>query len=421
MEGLTIEFLKGELKKHNLPITGLKAELLERYRSIGTRQTQVEDYQPAKHKMQDSNHCNAKKPKIISNDTEASLVSEAFSQEQNADCMDDDDSEELYQIPKIKDLSEIEHHLATINRTLLDFDFEKLCCVSLQNINIYCCLVCGKFLQGRGKSSHAYFHSMNEDHHVFLNLETLETWILPDLVKISHPSLNDIFYALKPTYTSEDVNNLKNTEKSIDLHGKEYIPGYVGLNDIKNNDFVNVIVHAISQVEIVRKYFLLGKEKKGSELVKRFGMLLRKIWNPKAFKGHVSPHEFIQEVSNSSKKRFKLGVQSDAIEFLSWLLNTLHFGLGGTKKPISSVIYRAFQGEIYMDTQAARHNEDLEIIKHFDDQFPIKTSSTPFLFLSLDLPMQPLFEAEESIVPQISISALLSKYVGEVIVVFMLF
>jgi uncharacterized UBP type Zn finger protein len=26
---------------------------------------------------------------------------------------------------------------------------------------------------GRGKSSHAYFHSLHEDHHVFINLQSL--------------------------------------------------------------------------------------------------------------------------------------------------------------------------------------------------------------------------------------------------------
>lgn len=36
--------------------------------------------------------------------------------------------------------------VGTINRQLLDFDFEKLCSVSLQNSNVYACLVCGKAL-----------------------------------------------------------------------------------------------------------------------------------------------------------------------------------------------------------------------------------------------------------------------------------
>lgn len=59
-----------------------------------------------------------------------------------------------------------------INRAALDFDFEKVCSVSLSNINIYGCLVCGKYFQGRGKKSYAYAHSIHEDHHVFINLDT---------------------------------------------------------------------------------------------------------------------------------------------------------------------------------------------------------------------------------------------------------
>jgi U4/U6.U5 tri-snRNP-associated protein 2 len=38
--------------------------------------------------------------------------------------------------------------LDTIRRDILDFDFEKLCSVSLTNVNVYACLVCGKYFQG---------------------------------------------------------------------------------------------------------------------------------------------------------------------------------------------------------------------------------------------------------------------------------
>ena len=64
------------------------------------------------------------------------------------------------------------HLDAQINRATLDFDFEKVCSVSLSNINIYGCLVCGKYFQGRGRKSYAYAHSIHDDHHVFINLET---------------------------------------------------------------------------------------------------------------------------------------------------------------------------------------------------------------------------------------------------------
>lgn len=40
-------------------------------------------------------------------------------------------------------------YLDTINRGVLDFDFEKLCSISLSKINVYACLVCGKYFQGK--------------------------------------------------------------------------------------------------------------------------------------------------------------------------------------------------------------------------------------------------------------------------------
>lgn len=39
-------------------------------------------------------------------------------------------------------------YLDTVNRALLDFDFEKVCSVSSTNVNVYACLTCGKYFQG---------------------------------------------------------------------------------------------------------------------------------------------------------------------------------------------------------------------------------------------------------------------------------
>lgn len=72
--------------------------------------------------------------------------------------------------------------------------------------------------------------------------------------------------------------------------------------------------------------------------MQRFSTLVRKIWNPRAFKGQVSPHELLQEIVYASDKKFKLAEQSDPLEFLSWFLNTLHKDLGGTKKQNSSML-----------------------------------------------------------------------------------
>ena len=60
----------------------------------------------------------------------------------------------------------------TIDRSTLDFDLARSCSVSSVLTNIYACLVCGKYFQGRGPHSHAYFHALHTDHHLFINLET---------------------------------------------------------------------------------------------------------------------------------------------------------------------------------------------------------------------------------------------------------
>ena len=45
---------------------------------------------------------------------------------------------------------------------------------------------------GRGQKSHAYTHSVQDSHHVFLNLETMKFYCLPDNYQIIDQSLEDI-------------------------------------------------------------------------------------------------------------------------------------------------------------------------------------------------------------------------------------
>jgi len=59
-------------------------------------------------------------------------------------------------------------------------------------------------------------------------------------------------------------------------------------------------------------------------LIQRFSELIRKIWSPHNFKGHVSPHEFMQAITLASSNKFKIVEQSDSINFLSWFFNSIH-------------------------------------------------------------------------------------------------
>lgn len=247
--------------------------------------------------------------------------------------------------------------------------------MTLSHNNIYACLVDGKYFQGRGKTSPAYAHALNEDHHVFINLETQKVFVLPDGYEVNDASLADIQYLLKPTF---DPPLLKRIDRSLapafDLAQKPYYPGFVGLNNMKFNSYMNAVVQLVLHVPPLRDYFILSplpSSSSTSELVRRFAMLARKVWNPRQFKAQVSPHEFLQEVANASHGRFKITEHGDPIDFLSWLLNQLHRDLGGSKRPRSSesrlgsgtertsrtdhagtgIIYSTFQGEVRVDDQ----------------------------------------------------------------------
>ncbi|KAM7217453.1 hypothetical protein V8F06_007202 [Rhypophila decipiens] len=340
--------------------------------------------------------------------------------QEDQDESDDDEEEEKAPIRQSAPTEGYDDlYLDTIDRNVLDFDFEKLCSISLSNINVYACLVCGKYFQGRGPKSHAYFHALDEDHHVFINMSTQKVYVLPEGYEVQSKSLDDIKYVSDPRYTKAEVLTFDRIPRtSFALSGKEYRPGFVGMNNIKENDYLNVIVQALSHVSPLRNYFLLtdfGKSP-ANELVKRTSILFRKIWNPRAFKSHVSPHELLQEISLRSNKRFTLSAQSDPVDFLSWYLNNLHLGLGGSKtRPQSSPIQHIFQGKLKLESQEIQtRNDTLADRLRFQDSSVINVSSSRFLLLTLDLPAAPLFqdEQERNIIPQVPLTTILAKYNG---------
>jgi U4/U6.U5 tri-snRNP-associated protein 2 len=139
-----------------------------------------------------------------------------------------------------------------------------------------------------------------------------------------------------------------------------------------------------------------------------------KVWHSRNFKNHISPHELLQAVAVRSKKRFRIGVQSDPIMFMAWFLNTLHKDLGGTSKRNSSIISRTFQGEIETklekDIVSTEDPEDEE----GGSNVRVVTQRIKFLYLSLTLPATALF-AEEKQYKQVPLFQLLSKFDGETV------
>jgi Zn-finger in ubiquitin-hydrolases and other protein len=162
---------------------------------------------------------------------------------------------------------------------MLEFDFEKVCSVTMLNLNVYGCLVCGKYFtgatlvvhcpnSGRGKSTPAYAHSINEDHHVYINLQTLKVYILPENYEVRSAALDDIKHVVNPTFTKEQVAKLdKDNEERYTLVNDRYLPGshfpcqanlgFVGINNIKANDYENVVIQLLTHVPPLRNFFIL--------------------------------------------------------------------------------------------------------------------------------------------------------------------
>lgn len=125
---------------------------------------------------------------------------------------------------------------------------------------------------------------------------------------------------MNPTFSPEQIEAQdKNLKMSRAYDGTLYLPGIVGLNNIKANDYSNVVIQALVNVAPLRDYFMREQNYSNIKvvpgdiminLVKRFGELTRKLWNPSNFKAHVSPHEMLQAVAKCSKKKFQITQQS---------------------------------------------------------------------------------------------------------------
>lgn len=176
---------------------------------------------------------------------------------------------------------------------------------------------------------------------------------------------------------------------------------------------------------------------KFSPLAQCFGDLVRKMWSDKRFKSNVDPHMMIQAVSVASKKRFHIGKQAEAGEFMAWLLHHLHVGMGGSlKKSGSSVIHDIFQGKVEVTTRERKKKtvkvevKSNSIANNVDDQATTATDSnkittmewvteetvnnTNFLQLTLDIPEKPLFKDDEGglVIPQEPLANVLNKFNG---------
>lgn len=112
-------------------------------------------------------------------------------------------------------------------------------------------------LVGRGKNSPAYFHSMSQDHHLFMHLDTKSVYCLPENYQVIKGYVEDIAHNVDPTYTEEDIQKLQSGAASTyDISKRKYIPGFIGLNNVKQHDYLNCVAQAFAHLPRVRDWAL---------------------------------------------------------------------------------------------------------------------------------------------------------------------
>jgi len=187
---------------------------------------------------------------------------------------------------------------------------------------------------------------------------------------------------------------------------------------------MNVVIQAVTRSALFRNFFLIPDNYKGKThpVVVRTGELVRKLWTRNHFKAHISPHELLQAVVATSNKRFRITEQSDAVDFLTWYLNTLHMNLA-KKRTSKSIVTAAFQGRMVVTQRRLTskelvnnevEHEKAQLAERNLESFETTTSEAPFLYLSLDVPPPPLYtDAEkENIIPQVPLFSLFDKFDG---------
>ncbi|KAH3902995.1 uncharacterized protein SCODWIG_01539 [Saccharomycodes ludwigii] len=310
----------------------------------------------------------------------------------------------------ISDISKIQHlETSCIILKNLAFDNEPICSVTLSNLNIYCCLTCGKYFRGKNFESPAYQHALqNFNHKLFVkmcndtdNYNTVHQFItLPDmeLIDASKSKLLTIIQNnINPKAIT--INTIENKECFDFINKKKYITGCVPLTNEQGMDHVNVIIQLLSQLNEFKSFneennILTaatnstcpnGSNDTSVLLQKKLLKIIRKIWNPELIKANISPIELINFLNNhyySNQRNFAseefLHSLNDPKSLYVWLIHHLH-----NKKLLTENL----KGYILV----TKTKIDLTNLKPIPNEKP-KKFITPFYLLSVDLPKTSIFK-----------------------------
>lgn len=284
-----------------------------------------------------------------------------------------------------------------VQRSHLNFDFDKICTVTLSHINIYCCLTCGKYLQGRDRNSPAFLHSVNTYHQLYLSFHNLQLYSLPEnkIVKAQYfnETLDSIRFAAFPVFKSSEL--LEYPKRCLDIAGNSYFNGFVPLTDSLGRDFCNVILMAIGHVIPLRDWLVTKCDRDANnEFVKFLSLVTRKQWNPSLFRVSVLTDELLGYLALNEPK---LLTQHDPRSFL---LHILHL-MASQSSELKKLVNENIQGQLEICTNK--------------DSVTITKKRVPFKCLTLDLPSESFFKSSSTkdTINQVQLGELFKKYYGK--------
>ncbi|ORY87617.1 hypothetical protein BCR37DRAFT_375478 [Protomyces lactucae-debilis] len=331
-------------------------------------------------------------------------------------------------------------YLETVHRELLEPDAARLCSVTLADTNVYACLSCGEYLQGRGKATPAYAHSLDTDHRLFLRTTDSVIYVLPEGSLCKSLLLHDIKQAYNPFYSQTDLNGLDTLELHETRPGIYHGPGLIPIHKLGRDGALNAIFHALSHVRILRSKLLQLPNDRDyyaglPPLLQELSLLFRKLWR-RGLRNHVSAVQAAARMSHTSLGVFAQEKKLVPALVLAFLLDTLHRQLGGSRTkpaPISmdtadekielprcakhTIISTGMQGVLLIQTQKIQELTDAQAPQlRFRDDPNAEATLVPYKILALTLPPIPVFAGGDpgAVSAQlcVTLTTLLERYSG---------
>jgi U4/U6.U5 tri-snRNP-associated protein 2 len=84
---------------------------------------------------------------------------------------------------------------------------------------------------------------LEEQHFLFISIDTGSVVCLPDDYEVDDESLNDIKHNLHPRYENKEIREID--EKALwvrSLEGSKFLPGYLPINDLKDTNYISVVL-----------------------------------------------------------------------------------------------------------------------------------------------------------------------------------